>query len=460
MQRDKKLKNDINNNHLTLKTKIGFGVCDIGGNLFFTTLSFHLTIFLTDTLGLAAGLMGIAMMVGRIVDAFSDPLMGYISDHTSSRWGRRRPYIFFGSIPLVFFFILMFSSPEWISSQRGLFIWVTVIYFLMTTSYTVVNIPYGALTPDLTRDYDQQTVLNGYRMSFAVVGTLIAAGAAIPVIGLFESKTTGYTGMAVIFGIIMLITAWLTFFTVKEPGVKKESYNKGIFKEYLLVLSDKTFQKILIPWGLYISGVTVVASTLIYFFQYVYKDEGMTTLIMLALLVTALAFIPIWVKISKTIGKKNSYIIGMGIFAVAVLLVAFSADKVPVPVLIGYMILAGIGLSTHYVMPYSLIPDVVENNYAETGKRREGIYYGLWTFLSKLGQAVSALIIGIVLTVVHYSPGAVQTASAELGIRMLVGPVPVIIIILGMVIMYRYPITSQKYSEILNKINTLEKQDA
>jgi len=454
------LKTNNKTSNLGLKTKIGFGVCDIGGNLFFTTLSFHLTIFLTDTLGLAAGLMGIAMMIGRIIDAFSDPLMGYISDHTSSRWGRRRPYIFFGSIPLVFFFILMFSSPEWISSQRDLFIWVTVIYFLMTTSYTVVNIPYGALTPDLTKDYNQQTVLNGYRMSFAVVGTLIAAGAAIPIIGLFGTKITGYTGMAVIFGLIMLITAWITFFTVKEPVIKKESYNKGIFKEYLLVLSDKTFQKILIPWGLYISGVTVVASTLIYFFQYVYKDEGMTTLIMLALLVTALAFIPVWVKISKKIGKKNSYINGMGIFTVAVLLVAFSADKVPVSVLIGYMILAGIGLSTHYVMPYSLIPDVVENNYAETGKRREGIYYGLWTFLSKLGQAISALIIGIVLTLVHYNPGMEQTSTSELGIRMLVGPVPVILIIIGMIVMYKYPISSKKYNEILNKIEIRENLDA
>ncbi len=454
------MENSIRSNNLTLKTKIGFGVCDIGGNLFFTTLSFHLTIFLTDTLGLAAGLMGIAMMIGRIIDAFSDPLMGYLSDHTSSKWGRRRPYIFFGSIPLVFFFILMFSKPEWISSQKGLFIWVTVIYFLMTTSYTIVNIPYGALTPDLTKDYNQQTVLNGYRMSFAVVGTLIAAGAAIPIIGLFKSKTTGYTGMAVIFGIIMLITAWLTFFTVKERVVKKESYNKGILKEYLSVLSDKTFQKILIPWGLYISGVTVVASTLIYFFQYVYKNEEMITLIMLTLLVTALAFIPVWVKVSKYIGKKNSYITGMSIFTIAVILVAFSADKIPVPVLTAYMILAGIGLSTHYVMPYSLIPDVVENNYAETGKRREGIYYGLWTFLSKLGQAVSALIIGSVLTMVHYSPGTVQTTSAELGIRFLLGLVPVLIIIPGIIIMARYPITSQKYTEILIKINKRERQDA
>ena len=102
------MKSKIKESSLTLKTKIGFGICDIGGNLFFTTLSFHLTIFLTDTLGLAAGLMGMAMMTGRIIDAFSDPLMGYISDHTRSRWGRRRPYIFFGSIPLVFFFILMF----------------------------------------------------------------------------------------------------------------------------------------------------------------------------------------------------------------------------------------------------------------------------------------------------------------------------------------------------------------
>jgi len=454
------LKNNINNNYLALKTKIGFGVCDIGGNLFFTTLSFHLTIFLTDTLGLGAALMGLAMMLGRVIDAFSDPLMGYLSDRTKSRWGRRRPYIFFGSIPLAIFFVLMFTKPVWIESQTGLFIWVTVIYFLMTTAYTVVNIPYGALTPDLTRDYNQQTVLNGYRMSFAVVGTLLAAGAAIPIIGMFSKKPTGYTAMGILFGLIITGTAWITFFTVKEPEVKNKISDSNVFKEYMLVLRDRTFLKILIPWGLYISGVTVVASTLIYFFQYIYGDETMTTFVMMALLVTALAFIPVWVKISKKIGKKKSYMTGMAIFSIAVMFVAYSADKVPVPVLILYMVIAGTGLSTHYVMPYSLIPDVVENNYADTGKRREGIYYGLWTFLSKLGQAVSALIIGIVLTLVHYVPGAEQLSQAKTGIRLLVGPLPVIIIVAGIFVMSRYPITSSKYDKILKKIESMEKKDA
>ena len=441
---------------LPLKTKIGFGVCDIGGNLFFTTLSFQLTIFLTDIVGLSAALMGIALLLGRVIDAFSDPVMGFISDRTVSRWGRRRPYIFFGSIPLAVFFILMFTKPVWITTQTGLFIWITVVYFLMTTAYTVVNIPYGALTPDLTRDYNEQTVLNGYRMSFAVVGTLLAAGAAMPIISLFGSKETGYTAMGIIFGLIIMGTAWITFFTVKEPDVEFKVSKSGVFREYITVLTDKTFLKILIPWGLYISGVTVVASTLIYFLQYIYGNREITTLVMLALLVSALAFIPVWVKLSRRLGKKNAYIIGMSIFSAAALLLAFTGDRVPFPVLILYMILAGTGLSTHYVMPYSLIPDVVENNYAETGKRREGIYYGLWTFLSKLGQAVSALIIGTVLTLVHYTPGAEQTAAAKTGIRMLVGPVPAIIIFAGILVMSRYPISSRRYSEILKKIEMKE----
>ena len=445
---------------LPLKTKVGFGICDVGGNLFFTTLSFQLTIFLTDIVGLSAALMGVALLLGRIVDAFSDPVMGFISDRTKSRWGRRRPYIFFGSIPLAVFFIIMFTKPVWIATQAGLFAWVTIIYFLMTTSYTVVNIPYGALTPDLSRDYNEQTVLNGYRMSFAVIGTLIAAGAAMPIVGLFPTKVSGYTAMGVIFGLIILVTAWVTFFTVKEPVLPNKVSTNGVLQEYLSVLKDRVFLRILIPWGLYISGVTIVASTLIYFFQYIYGDRNLTTLVMLALLVTALAFIPVWVKISRKIGKKRSYITGMSIFSAAVLLVAFTADKVSLPILMLYMVLAGIGLSTHYVMPYSLIPDVVENNYAETGKRREGIYYGLWTFLSKLGQAISALIIGIVLTLVHYVPTAEQSLTAKTGIRMLTGPVPVIVIAAGILVMAGYPISGSKYEEILQKIRVRESNDA
>ncbi|HUX21965.1 MAG TPA: MFS transporter, partial [Spirochaetia bacterium] len=147
---------------LPLRTKLGFGICDLGGNLFFTIVGFYLLYFMTDVVGLAAGLAGTALMIGKIWDAVTDPAVGALSDRTTTRWGRRRPYMFVGAILLFLFMIVMFINPH-LASQGALFVWVAIMYCLLNTAYTLVNIPYGALTPELTDDFNERTSLNGYR---------------------------------------------------------------------------------------------------------------------------------------------------------------------------------------------------------------------------------------------------------------------------------------------------------
>ena len=438
---------------LSIGTKLGFGVCDVGGNLFFTVVAFQMASYLTDTVGLAAGLMGIALLVGRIVDAVTDPLMGFISDRTSSRWGRRRPYIFWGSFPLLLFMILIFSTPE-LSSQKSLFLYVTIMFCLLSASYTVVNIPYGALTPELTDDFHEQTSLNGFRMSFAVVGTLLGAGAALPIINALPDERTGYTVMGIVFGGVMFVTAMITFFTVKEPAAgsrRSAAGNANIFKEYLAAFKNKPFLLILFPWAFFITGVTVISSMLKYYFEYVLGDPAGVTLALLVLLVAALLCIPLWVRIAKKIGKKKSYMIGMSIVALFALFLVFGAGGLGKTGLYIAMMIGGFGLSTHYVIPYSLIPDAVEWDYFHSGKRREGIYYGLWTFISKLGQGLSGLIIGFILSTTGYQANMVQEATAVFGIKLLTGPVACVVIVIGIVILGFYPITEKIYNELKEK---------
>lgn len=144
----------LHSGKLPFWTKLGFGICDLGGNLFFTMMGFYLLFFMTDVVGLAAGLAGTALMVGKIWDAVTDPTVGYISDQTRTRWGRRRPYMFIGSFFLFITMVLMFTAPGY-ESQAQLFIWAAVMYCLLCTAYTLVNIPYGALTPELTTDYNE-----------------------------------------------------------------------------------------------------------------------------------------------------------------------------------------------------------------------------------------------------------------------------------------------------------------
>lgn len=441
---------------LRMKTKIGYGVCDLGGNLFFTVMAFLLMNFLTDTVGLAASLAGIAVMIGKIWDAVTDPMAGYLSDKTKHRWGRRRPWIFYGSFPLFITMAIMFTNPG-LSSQTLLFIWATAAFCLLCTAYTVVNIPYSSLTPELTQDYHERTSLNGYRFGFAVIGTLLGAGAALPIVGLFQSRSTGYAVMGTIFGAVMLVTALITFYSVREPRSIRPLSSLGFFKTYMRVFKNRPYVIILLTYAVHIMGLTVVSSIIIYYFKYVHNNEGLTTPAMLLLLVTAMLFIPVSVALSKKIGKKLVYASGLIIMAAAVMLIFLFGHVYSPEFSLGVMLFAGIGMGFTYALPYAIVPDAIEYDYLLTGERREGAFYGIWTFGLKIGQAVSLGIIGTMLTFVNYIPDVAQTEESLFGIRLLFGPIPAVIFIAAAVLLFFYPITEERYREICAQIKKMEK---
>jgi GPH family glycoside/pentoside/hexuronide:cation symporter len=437
-------------NGLSLKTKLGFGVCDLGGNLFFTIMGFYILNFATDVALLGAGLAGTALLIGKIWDASIDPAIGFFSDRTRSRLGRRRPWMLGGAILLVFAMTLQFTNPH-IQSQTWLFLWLIAVYCLLVTANSVINIPYGALTPELTRDYDGRTVLNAYRMSFAVVGTFIGAGLVMPIVGAFSNQNTGYTVMAAVMGAIISGTAMITIFTVREPerAAEEAKEQQGFLQTYAAALKNRPFVLALATYALHIMGTSVVMGALIYYFKYIYHNSDAFLLGMICLLVPSLLFIPVWTAVSKRIGKKWSYNLGMGIVAVALLVVfLFAADRGPNFICI-IMAVAGIGLSTNYVMPYAIIPDTAELDYALNGVRREGAFYGLWNFTQQIGQAFANAMNGWILAAFGYIANVEQTAQGKLGIRLLVGPVAAIFVVAGVVVLSFYPITRKYYDTVI-----------
>jgi len=440
---------------LSIGVKLGYGVCDLGGNLFFTVLAFLLMNYLTDTVGLAAGLAGIAIMIGKVWDAVTDPMAGYLSDRTTHRWGRRRPWIFYGSFPLAITMIIMFTNPR-IADQGLLFIWAAVAFCLLCTAYTAVNIPYNSLTPELTQDYHERTSLNGYRFGFAVIGTLLGAGAALPLVKLFADRSTGYTVMGTVFGAVMLVTALATFFSVREPVVERKPSALGFFATYWKVFKNKPYVLILLTYAVHVMGLTVVSSTVIYYFKYIHNDEPITTVAMLILLVTAMVFIPVSVLLSKKIGKKAVYAAGLLIMAAGVMVLFFQGHLQPKGFSLAVMVFSGIGMGFTYALPYAMVPDTVEYDYLLSGERREGAFYGIWTFALKIGQAVSLAIVGGVLSLTGYVPEVAQSGDALLGIRLLIGPIPAAIMVGAALILYFYPISEERYKEICEQIKEME----
>jgi len=432
-------------NRLTLRTKLGFGIGDLGGNLFFTIMGFYLLYFFTDVVGMLPALAGTALMIGKVWDAITDPITGYYSDRTKTRWGRRRPYMFVGAIAS-FFSMIMIFTPVSLSSQMKLFIYFTFVYCLLNTAYTLVNIPYAALLPELTQNYHERTILTGWRMSFAVIGTFFGAALVMPIV-----EAVGWPLMGTFMGAVMLFSAMATIWAIKEPKEPEVSLTDGFIRTFGEILKEKTFLTALLPWTFFITGTSMVQGALVYYFTYIFGNEGLFQIALVALLFFSLACIPLWVKISNKIGKKKSYMIGMTLMSVGVM--AFSLLGPVLGPTFGVILMAfcGIGLSTHYVMPHAILPDIVEWDAHTKGKgRREGVYSSLWTFTSKLGQALALALNGWILALVGYSSTAI-TSLSRVGIILLCGPLPLLWYVVGLSVIKYYPIDRAFYEAMISE---------
>jgi GPH family glycoside/pentoside/hexuronide:cation symporter len=451
---------------LPVSVKLGYGVCDLGGSLLFMVLAFWLLIYLTDTVGIAAGLAGTVVMIGRIWDAINDPIVGYVSDRTRTRWGRRRPYIFLGSIPMFLAMWILFTNPAifmgagWKPADHQLFlvIWGILAFCFMDTLFTIINVPYSSLTPDLTKDFHERSSLNGYRFVFAVIGTLFAAGLALPIVQAFPDKNVGFSVMGAFFGFIIMAAALVTFFSVKEPPIPTTEPEPGFFKAYVKVFKNKPYVNILFTHAVHVTAITVISGILPYYFKYVLGDEAKTTIGLVILLVTAMVFIPVSVLFSKRVGKKPVYITGMAILAVTSMVLFFFGHTMGLTFVFVLMFLEGIGLGFIYAMPWAIMPDTVEYDYLKTGVRSEGSFYGMWLFVLKLGQALAIGMTGWILAASGYVADAVQSESAAFAIRLIAGPIGAATFVIAIIIVAFYPINEKKYKEIIAGIAAMEKK--
>jgi GPH family glycoside/pentoside/hexuronide:cation symporter len=438
-------------NKLSAGQKLGFGICDLGGNMFFTLLGFWCLKYLTDTAGLAAFWAGAAWLIGKLWDAVTDPLMGYISDRTRSPWGRRRPYLLFGAGPMFLTMGFFFTAPS-LTNPVLLTLWAILALMLLNTACTVITVPYSALTPELTSDYHERTSLNGYRFGCAVFGTIAGAAAVQPLVELFPGAREGFSKMGFILGAVMMLTTLLTFFGTREKGAPPEGLPRGgFFATYRAVFFNRPYVVLLFTYALHIMGITLLQTILSYYIEYIYRREDMIPLAMMLLLLTAMVFIPVSVLVSKKIGKKRTYQICFAVIVSACVVIFALGHRLGLNFFLGLMVYAGIGVGFSYVAPFAMIPDTVEFDAAQSGERREGAYYGIWTFISKLGAALAGFLSGWILDAGGYVPKAVQSPAAIMAIRLVIGPLPALLLLGALALMQRYTLDEETYGKLMKK---------
>lgn len=451
---------DYNNDHLAIPTKAAYAMGDFGGAIPGCMQVFFLLFFLTNIAGLDAGLAGSVLLIGKGWDAISDPLIGWLSDRTQSRWGRRYPWMIAGSIPLGICFFLHWVVPP--VSGWLLFGYYGLITILFYTAFTAVFLPLGALAAELTQDYDERTSLISFQSAFKIGGSLFALVLAQILFSLFESPQWRYPLLGVLGGLMAIISVYICVLGTRKRYFKQEAKRLEIsrppslpfLQQIRIAFSNRPF---LYAIGIYLCswlGVQVTVAILPYFIvDYMRLADRHLTQMALLVQGVSLLGMAFWSAIAQKVDKKTVYCLGIP-FTMLAGVGLFMLQPGQVLTMYGLGAIAGFGIATAHLVPWSILPDVVDLDELNTGQRREGIFYSFMVMLQKLGIALSLFIVGQILS----HAGLLATAGSEKAIsqpesvlwaiRLMVGPIPIAFLSMGLLLAYCYPITRTVHGAI------------
>lgn len=438
---------------LSRLTKIIYGFGDIGFSMTSTIIAAYFPIFLTDVIGIAPAVAAIGLFIGKSWDYINDPLIGYLSDRTRTRWGRRRPFLLFGALPYGLAFAFLWWKPP-LETQTALVVFYTFMFVLYDAAGTFVGMPYFALTPELTEDYDERTELTGYRMFFSILGGLVSFVVPMMIIGSMSPENTGNVfRMGLIFGAASFIPLYFVFFGTKEKPYFTKLERPKLLASLKSALKNRPFVFSAVIYLFTWTSMHIIEANLLFYIKYVVRREGLTEIIMGTIFVTAILSLPLWNWISKKYNKRLAYIFGIAFWAVVqILLITVTAASSLIYLLV-LCFLAGIGVGAAHVLPWAMIPDAIEVDELDTGKRHEGMFYSLVTLMGKTTNSIAVPLALAVLDFSGYIPNAsVQPASTLTGIRLVVGPIPALLLVGGIIFAIFYPLSRKEHHDVVQEL--------
>lgn len=446
--------------------KLAFASADIFGGGSFNIINFLYPTFLAITVGISPYWIGVIMLVARLWDAITDPIMGHLSDRTTSKMGKRRIYMVIAS-PFVLVSMYFLFFPYSFSDTILRVIAVLLSYLVFTTVQTSVMIPYYSLSSEITSDYQERASYNSYRLGFSIFASILCVAVPSIIVGLFPDKSTGYQVMSLTFGLIFGLSVLFTGLFAREEIITPLVQSKFSFKEMAKPLGLKPFRHYLGMFLVLQMSMAIMSGLFFFYINfYVVKDvtaqgeESVVSLIAAALMFSMqIVALPIYLKMIAKKGKTYAYRFGaiLWIFtAFFILLIPANVNPIFVYLLGAAM---GFGISGPGLVPHTMYGDVVDAGQLKFGDRLDGQMSGFTNFVNKIAQAVGLALVmfliglaGFKEQVLGEDPLLSQPDSAMLMIRLIMVFAPLLFMGIGIIISYSYKIDAKKQKELSDAI--------
>ncbi|WLQ08540.1 glucuronide transporter [Arthrobacter oryzae] len=428
---------------------IGYGAGDAANNLAFTTATMFLLVYYTDVAGISAAAAGTLLLAVRIFDAFADVFAGRVVDRAfSKRFGKFRPFIMFGSIPLLLLSVATFSVPQ--LGESGTLLYAYVTYAALGLAYSLVNIPYGSLAGAMTQDPGERAKLGSARLIGAL---LVGSGLGIFVAPLIKPGADLQGTFTTITLVFVVIGAALYFFTVltAKERVHRAVPNVTLKQSVETLKGNKPLLMLCLSSFFFLSGYLALTSVQLYYLRDVLGRLDLYPVLSITQLVLTFVLAGFMPRLVRIIGKKRVYIYSSLVTVVGGIIIFFTPAS---QVWIGFsgLLISLVGVLAVNIVVWALEADTVEYGEWKTGVRTEGITYALFSFTRKTGQAVGGALAAYALALGGYKSGGAQTAEAIFGIQIAAGALPAVLTILAVLVMSKYKLTDAMHAEILTEI--------
>lgn len=432
---------------------LGWSVGTLGVSLLLNTFNIATLFFLVTVLKVDPLIAGALITGSKLYDAFTDPLMGTISDRTRTRWGRRRPYLVIGGIACGVTFAALYSLPQ-LADPLMMYAAIGLALVLLSTAYTIYNVPYLAMPAEMIEDYHERSVMMSWRAFLISIGTFIGVSGTPAALAYMQdqlglSPAVAYRNLGIGLGTLMSIAMVAAFFGTRNARFTEPVESTLTIRERLRLIANN--HQFLLFLGIKLTGLfslAAVLATSFFFVVYVMeRSVGVATFYGIAQLVAQMLGIPVWLALSKRVGKSRILVYSSISTLILALSWLLSGPEEPLAIYVARGFLLGLASGGTLLGTQAILPDVIEHDYRRTGLRREGVFAGTISFIEKTAGALSGIVIGAILALMNFDkalPPGQQPESAILGIMICTAIVPAVMSLLKLWMLRYFDLSEEK----------------